>query len=273
MRCCEGALDEPLAGTAPRARWWWLIEVPGPWGRDAVTACRVEAVRALTSDAHRRVLLVRRPGRQPAYDPAAPLRVWIAGGLPGDAAPRLALAAAPEIMRTWPADGPDDARPDPSGPVLAVCANSARDLCCGLEGRALAKDLAAEGVWECSHLGGHRFAPTALFIPEGRVYGRLNIDVARTLLIEGSSATSATFLRGRSGLPEAAQAAEAHLMRLGYRVDTPEMRLDEFGDGHARVEFAGLPPVDLRRITGAARPASCGAEPEPWARWQASLVG
>ena len=33
MRCRSAAEQEPLAGTAPVALTWWLIEVPGSWGR------------------------------------------------------------------------------------------------------------------------------------------------------------------------------------------------------------------------------------------------
>ena len=32
-------------------------------------------------------------------------------------------------------------------------------------------------VWECTHLGGHRFAPTALVLPTGYSYGRLDQEL------------------------------------------------------------------------------------------------
>lgn len=32
---------------------------------------------------------------------------------------------------------------------------------------------ARDRVWECSHLGGHRFSPTVLSSPVSAVYGRL----------------------------------------------------------------------------------------------------
>ena len=271
MRCSEGARAEPLAGTAPLARWWWLIEVPGPWGRKAIEECRVPAVRSLQSSDERRVLLVRRRGRHPATDPDAPLRVWFAGAMPGDPPPRLAIVEDHGELLTWPASGPpaDRATEDPHAPRLAVCANSARDLCCGLDGRALVQALDDDRAWECSHLGGHRFAPTALLVGEGLVYGRLDEPAARALLDDGPTPATAAYLRGRSALLPAAQAAEASLLARGIRPDPSTAAIEEADDALVRVRFAGTPTVSLRYLPGQpSRPASCGGDPETWSSWR-----
>lgn len=270
MRCSEGAQSEPLAGTAPLARWWWLIEVPGPWGRKAIEDCRVPAVRTLVSSAERRVLLVRPRGRHPAADPDAPLRVWFAGALPQDPPPRLAVVDDHAELLTWPASGPplDRADVDPHAPLLAVCANSARDLCCGLDGRALVQALDDDRAWECSHLGGHRFAPTALLVGHGLVYGRLDVESTRSLLDSGPTPETAAYLRGRSALSPVAQAAEAYLLARAMQPDPTTAHVEVAGDELTRVTFAGRPPVNLRNLPGeASRPASCGAEPEAWSAW------
>ena len=270
MRCSQTAVDEPLAGTAPLARWWWLIEVPGPWGSQALADSRVAVVRELASSDERRVLLVRRAGRHPAADPSAPLRVWFAGSLPGDPPTRVALVDDHAELLAWPASGPPSERAiaDPLAPVLAVCTNSARDLCCGLDGRALVQELSDERAWECSHLGGHRFAPTALLVGSGLVYGRLDAEVARSLIESGPTPGTSAWLRGRSALAPAAQAAEAHLLARGNVVDPRTATVEESGGGQVRVAFSGLPPVALRQLPGdAPRPASCGADPEPWSAW------
>lgn len=273
-RCAETAAAESLAGTAPRARWWWLIEVPGAWGRKAIADCRVPAVRALTSDEHRRVLLVRRPGRHPATDVQAPLRVWIAGGLPGDAPTRLAIAEDPDAIQEWPAEGPHSAATDPDAPILAVCTNSSRDACCGIDGRALVASLSdSPGVWECSHLGGHRFAPTALLVGHGLVYGRLDVDTARTLIDEGPGLSTAGFLRGRSALAPPAQVAEAHLLTRGTIPDITAVVMDETSAGQVRVGFPGQGVVEVDLVPGDARPASCGAAPESFSAWRVSDRG
>lgn len=270
MRCSAVASAEPLAGTAPLARWWWLIEMPGSWGKRALEECRVPVIRALASTPERRVLLVRRRGRHPASDPTSPLRVWIAGGLAGDPPTRLAVVDDHEALLGWPASGPagGGARPDPHAPVLAVCTNSARDLCCGLDGRALVQDLDDDRAWECSHLGGHRFAPTALLVGEGLVYGRLTTPVARGLLDNGPSPASASSLRGRSGLPPVAQAAEAYLMGRSVTSRLGDPVIDESKSVRTIVTFPGHSPLHLSRTTGTPRPASCGTEPEEWSGWR-----
>lgn len=266
-RCAEGASAEPLAGTAPRARWWWLIEVPGSWGRKAVEECRVPAVASLTSDEHRRVILVRRPGRHPAASPDAPLRVWIAGALPGDPPVRVAIADDPESLRDWPADGPAWAQPDPEAPVLAVCTNSSRDLCCGLDGRALVAALSSyRRVWECSHLGGHRFAPTALHVPTGLVYGRLTEPVAQRLMTHGPDSESAASLRGRSALEAPVQVAEIDFQSQGVQPDLAGAHVELDGDT-AVVTFTGLPAVTLRRVEGIVRAEQCGGTPTAAVSW------
>lgn len=266
-RCAESAAGEPLAGTAPRARWWWLIEVPGPWGARAVDDCRIPAVRTLSSDEQRRILLIRKPGRHPASSDS-PLRVWIAGGTAGDPPTRLAIADAPDDLGDWPLEGPASAIVDPDAPVLAVCTNSSRDLCCGIDGRALVRQLAGlPGVWECSHLGGHRFAPTALHVPSGLVYGRLPEDAARTLVTDGPDDRTLPWLRGRSALEEPAQVAEIDLRRRGVALNPHEPRVDVVDD-EAVVTFSGTAPVLLKRTQGADRLASCGAEPEAASTWR-----
>ena len=66
-----------------------------------------------------------------------------------------------------------------TGPLLLVCAHEQRDPCCGLDGQALLDALAGPDVFACSHLGGHRFAPTAMVLPTGYVYGHLDASSPR----------------------------------------------------------------------------------------------
>jgi hypothetical protein len=191
--------------------------------------------------------------------------------MPGDAPTRLAIAEDPDEIREWPIEGPRSARTDPDAPILAVCTNSSRDACCGIDGRALVASLSdSPGVWECSHLGGHRFAPTALLVSHGLVYGRLDVDAARTLLDEGPGLSTAGFLRGRSALPPPAQAAEVHLLAQGDNPDIGGVMIVEPAPGQAQVHFPGHGVVEVDLVPAEARPASCGALPEPCSAWRVS---
>ena len=68
---------------------------------------------------------------------------------------------------------PDPRPRRPDARAVGSCAHEERDRCCGLDGRALVDAVAGPDVFAASHLGGHRFAATAMVLPTGYVYGRL----------------------------------------------------------------------------------------------------
>ena len=183
-RCADEARvrADPLAGTAPPTRRWLLLEHPGPWRIDAVAGAGIdpEVLTTLTRRAGSttRILLVRRTGRIDRETP----RNWILAGLDMDtvtgpwrrdndlldAADALTGVSAP------PAIGHPD-------PVILVCAHGIHDVCCALRGRPVATTLASRWpglVWECSHIGGDRFAPNVVVLPDGFYYGNLDPDSA-----------------------------------------------------------------------------------------------
>ena len=63
---------------------------------------------------------------------------------------------------------------------LWVCTQGSHDVCCGSEGTALSleanKNLPDVKVRRVSHLGGHRFAPTAVTFPDGRMWSHLSMQ-------------------------------------------------------------------------------------------------
>ncbi|MDC3002011.1 hypothetical protein OA174_05370 [Actinomycetota bacterium] len=161
-----------------------------------------------------------------------------------------------------------------------VCTHGKRDVCCATSGRgyALARQAAAPDahVWECSHLGGHRFAPTCLFLPSGRLYGRL--DAAG--FYPAGSEPSADFLRGASYLSPAAQAAD-QAVRFALAMPANARTYLRVGPGGAsehsttvNVETAdnGTWHVTCTDNTIEA-PASCGAPPTMRSVWQAAIAG
>ena len=106
--------------------------------------------------------------------------------------------------------------PEPE-PHLLVCANGKRDACCAIVGRPVAA-AAAEAhpgrVWETTHLGGHRFAPTAVALPSGWTFGRLTPEsAAPTLDAIGAGVVDLEAARGRSVWPGPGQVAELAVRR------------------------------------------------------------
>jgi hypothetical protein len=189
-------LAEPLAATAATARTWLLIEQPGPWGAKSLTASRLDAavgreLTRLTDDTGVRVALIRRPGRHADLHLPSRHRVFVAHTAPRDAWIRTAEIADPAQLTAldYPALGAGAHGGFGSaydGPPLAlVCTNGKRDRCCAVYGRPLAAELAVSGgsdVWEITHLGGHRFAPTMLVLPYGYTYGRVDAHHAKDVL-------------------------------------------------------------------------------------------
>jgi hypothetical protein len=235
FRCAPAARerDDDMFATAPPARRFLLLEVPGPWPvPDAVAAAGLradvaDAVRHQAGRSHARVLLVRRTGRHPAAAPGEPRRwaVVRVGATPaGGDVTWGTWAADDDLLRIDPADPGPGAECD--RPLALVCTHGRHDLCCAVDGRPVADRVAADprvDVWECSHLGGDRFAANVLWLPSGLLLGGVTPD-------ETGGAVDAVLagrvplhrFRGRCGMTSAAQAAHWFAMReLG--VDRPDL--------------------------------------------------
>ena len=221
-RCSVGAADESLAGTAPYAQGWLLIASEGAWGAKAVEMLVGPALRAWAEQRDIRILLVRRHDRSGDYRN----QYWLSDShgtlLTGSLTD---LNTPPEldstILDSTMLDSTmlDSTMLDSTKlaePMLVVCTNGARDQCCAIEGIALRKELQAmltstqcANLWEGTHIGGHRFAPTALYLPQNLVYGRLTPTAAAGILRDGR--LERAFLRGRSHYPPCLQVLEQRL--------------------------------------------------------------
>jgi hypothetical protein len=136
-------------------------------------------------------------------------------------------------------------------------------------------------VYEITHLGGHRFAPTALLLPYGYLYGRLNVERTREVLSaawDGNVVTN--LLRGRTAIPDWAQVAEISVRHVAD-ITNAEM-LDVVALRQGRPIAASIitalqedDSVQVRHHDGRAwnvelgsapvepRQTSCGDEPKP----------
>ncbi|MFE2584153.1 sucrase ferredoxin [Streptomyces sp. NPDC059378] len=224
----SGDLDEPVSGTAATARTWLLLEQPGPWGVKALTSSHLDpalgrALEAAADGTGVRIALIRRPGPHADFGTRRVRKVYAAHTTPGNAWLHSATTAAPERLLDldFAALGQGDhrtfaaalgGRPHTGDPLALVCTNGKRDRCCALLGRPLAAELAArevEGIWEVTHLGGHRFSPTVLVLPHGYAYGRADARTVVEVLQgvqEGRIVTRGC--RGSSAWERPGQAAE-----------------------------------------------------------------
>jgi len=112
-------------------------------------------------------------------------------------------------------------------PLFLVCTNGKRDRCCARFGAAFYRELVCEvgpAAWQTTHLGGHRFAATALVLPYGVSYGRLTQeDVESIVKAQKSGEFSLERLRGRTCYEPVIQTAEYFL-----RSETGQLQLASF---------------------------------------------
>jgi hypothetical protein len=258
-------LAEPMAGTAPSSARWLCLEWPGTWPADIKQVDDPAAARlvARAADAEFRPLLVRGDRRRVLLTDTSP---------PG---------ARTTVVERWedlalPAPGEPLPGEPVAGPLLLVCAHEQRDPCCGIDGRALLDALAGPDVYACSHLGGHRFAPTALVLPTGYVYGHL--DPAGARRVQARAAASEVEIeqcRGRCTWSPACQVAEL-AVRAATGLCGPDdlVLIDDRGSTvHFNSTAGGRWAVDVEPVElDATRPASCGARPTLVAPLRATAV-
>jgi hypothetical protein len=213
------ALGESMMGTASRVRAWILLQQQGPWGTDALTESRLDpafakALAARARGAGVRVILIRRPGRGASPLPPACFLAYtgirsrfVEGRRLDD--PGMLLKADLRRLRRGERPGFGDLV---EHPLYLVCTNGKHDRCCATYGRPLAAALAGtrgEQVWECSHIGGDRFAANLVCFPHGLYYGWVGPDDgARIIQRYERGLIDLGHYRGRSCVDPATQAAE-----------------------------------------------------------------
>ena len=182
---------EPMAGTAPRADVWVAVEHPHGWG-DAPLARAEHGVRVVMARPPRGHERRRGPGAPGPTRPGPPCARHAPGRLRGGR--RLGSRGR---RRRGVRDRGSRRRPAPAGlrqrPARPVLRARRRRLAASWPSRPRGDrvDLTS------THLGGHRFAPTALLLPFGALHGRLDVDSATAVLSAARSGHSpAATLRG-----------------------------------------------------------------------------
>lgn len=225
VRCAEWTVERAVdpIGSAGRYDTMVLVETPAPWPSDVASlpgfaeaaAARphtlILAVAASDENVHdalvtvyRRRSLTQLRGTDLLVDRR-----------------RLAVELARIVL-----DARCDDEGSPAPPDAVVCGHGRRDRCCGRLGVRLevaARDRPRDvRLRRCSHLGGHRFAPTAMTMADGRMWAHL--DETSLDLLDGRLPTAADLTRhyrGSTALEPWAQAAEREIvMRLGAQWPT-----------------------------------------------------
>ncbi len=268
--CSDGARarQDSLVATGSHGERWFLVENQAGWGRHALLEPPFDPAlgRALVrriEGAGIRPLAIRRPGRRVTQHGA---RWALVDSRPGRESVRWGAVDHPRELLDVALDGSAGTTSD--RPVIAVCAHGRHDRCCAVRGRVVAARLAAaypEETWECSHLGGDRFAGTMVLLPHGLYYGWAD-DGDAVAIVDAYRAgrVDPRLLRGRSAYSHPVQAAQ-HFARAEQGDDAldayPPLHEERTPDGWSvRLGTPGG-PVTVRLVETQSEPllSTCAA--------------
>jgi hypothetical protein len=230
--------------TAARVDVWILVELPGTWGHDPIRdaaippqvvaalkragkeiprsrlvfirrretfgGCRVYVVRSAPQISQ--IVLDLPSIDEVAQVPFARISSGRAQGAGGGGQQDTAQDVAHSALSTPPSPGTP-----PPRPLILVCTHGQHDSCCGRRGYPLFDALRRReelDVWQCSHIGGDRFAANAVVLPRGIYYGPVEAREADELT--ASVLRDEVYLsayRGRSSFARVEQAAETFVRR------------------------------------------------------------
>lgn len=253
----SSALGEPLLGTASQVKRWLLIEDPGPWGYDALAHNRVPKelftqLRSWASSVSARMIMVRRGARLVG----SPRKLFLADSKPNGG--WLAAFDADDVDSLLSVDRAAFKSGDVPGEkidgLFLVCTHGRHDRCCSVRGNPVARALCArygETAWECSHIGGDRFAANVVCLPRGAYFGRVPSGAAEQLTEDYTRGLlDLELFRGWSFYPFAVQAAEIVVRRQLDLARIDDLELKEWTkptDGRFSVRMSSKVrgPIDV----------------------------
>lgn len=222
LRCAPQAVDlglDPL-GTALECRVLVLVESAGLWPSKIEDAADLCDLPPLGPEC--RVLATRSEGDGPGPS----VTIWRAGrdtsftGTDYRVAPGRLPAVVEDLAAGRLGDGVEEIGPAPR--EVLICGHGRRDQCCGSFGIRLLSDVAERAggdawsgirVRRCSHTGGHRFAPTGITLPAGRVWSFLDVDTLEDIVADRPQPSLADHNRGLLALDPWQQVVEGTLYR------------------------------------------------------------
>lgn len=252
--------QEAIFGTVAHIRSWFLLEYPSVWRRNAVEDSRLlsPAVRLHIRGLADRTLLIRREHQR-----GDRLRSFFVRSSDPSFMTQALLRDYDDLLSLEPKGEPV------SGVTFAVCTHARHDRCCakfGIPVSCAFRDYVGERAWQCSHVGGDRFAGNVVVFPYGIYYGRVTpADVPEIVRRSDAGEVWLDGYRGRSCYPKAVQVADYFARcesgRLGIdefrpvervRLEDDSMRIRLHAKSDASihtVEFKVRPAPVLQRLT------------------------
>lgn len=263
--CCDWseAANEPMYGTAFHADVWLMLEYTRPWGAKATSENDLpQAVQRWLDEQvekfNGRLQFIRK--FRPEMD-GLTFFIGAAGRLFRFELVRYEDLLGLDITAVLRGD-PQFATQQVSEKHYFICTNGKRDRSCAVRGAATYRSFAeqaSENVWMTTHLGGHRFAPTLLSLPDGFCYGRIHPeDVARFQNIQAQGDVWLEKLRGQTAYGAVEQAADYFLRQeTGQLAEGAFVLLDCVAEnGRWQVQFQNRIGQALTVVIASADPLS-----------------
>lgn len=227
--CSEATshIQEPLGGTAPSVKYWVAVSWPKTlWHSKALKSKGLPTSLAewqQQQNSKQGKTALRLISRPEATTEVVDIFIY-----PGNQHYTKVPIEKLETVLTNHFEGVVDTnylQTTPQRPQLFVCTHGKHDKCCAKFGQAVFKQFRHVieekqldiDLWEGSHIGGHRFAATAITFPSGHVYGRMTLEDVIPVLehIEQNRVYTPKY-RGQCFFSSPEQAAEAHVHRYGF---------------------------------------------------------
>lgn len=234
--CClvSKASGEQLYGTATSVKTWLLLEYPYPWGAKAFEESilpgpvKDQLSAFLERFPESRLEFIKRSGT------AFPDEITLFAVFADDGNSHFYEFQLSSYVSLLEMDFDQLSAYDNQyqknrrhKPLFLVCTNGRRDFCCAKFGLPVFSEMSSkneEAVWQCTHVGGHRFAANVISFPHGIYYGRVAVaEGVRLIETVRKGEILLERYRGRATYPEVAQAAEYFL-----RENTGSLNIDAY---------------------------------------------
>ncbi|MGE6221072.1 sucrase ferredoxin [Nubsella zeaxanthinifaciens] len=173
--------QEDLIGTGLVYKNFLFIECDEPWEENALASSSIPSkiktkLIEFNSKAENRLLLIKKGNSNLKADKSLTL---ISAKLTGTFfhVKEMHINSYQDLIKLDLYDLPIDSKIIKH--YIFICTNGKKDKCCSKFGYSSFKNFESNNcedkvdIWQCSHLGGDRFAATCLVLPQGAYYGRI----------------------------------------------------------------------------------------------------
>ncbi len=227
MKCSvfTNLLSVNPAGTAISAECVIVVDTPLAWPKPVFRHEHLDGLESESLDRLGRKVRVLASNPRPGHEPSVYAFRRTSGGTVAARLPLEGRSAAETVDSLTAGDDPrsTEGAEDFDPRAILVCTQGSHDVCCGAEGSRLAKKIENDSrfaevtVFRVSHTGGHRFAPTAMTFPDGRMWAYADTELlAAAMNHTGKPADFAGRCRGSWEAPTpAGMAAEVAVWAQG----------------------------------------------------------